>query len=288
MDKIVVGVDGSTGSTEALQWAWRESRLRDTPLVAVMAWGLLEQYHADPDQGFDANYGPADAQAALEAAVVTAVGAADADVVERRVVNDLPAATLLDAVGADDLLVVGARGQGGFRGLLLGSVSQHCLNHSRSAVAVIRAGATDRPAQNRVVAGFDGSEPAKDAVHWSLEEGRLRGAAVEVVHTWQIPYLGVYPYVGDAFDTQLFERAAREMVDTVLADADVTGLASPVQRTIVNGSPARAILEASKAADLVVVGARGLGGFTGLVLGSVSQQVARHATCPVVVMPSER
>ncbi len=227
--------------------------------------------------------------AALDAVVESTLAADPAARVRRRVVCDLAPRALLDSAAGAQLLVVGARGLGGFRGLLLGSVSQQCLAHARCPVAVICAGATvpKGGAMERIVVGVDGSETSRRALGWALEEGRLRQAAVQVVHAWHTPYLDGYPLTGATFDPALFEDGGRQIVESALAEADTRGLPVPVERLLVCGTGARAILEASKGADLVVVGSRGLGGFSGLLLGSVSHQVAHHASCPAVVVPPE-
>lgn len=140
----------------------------------------------------------------------------------------------------------------------------------------------------RIVVGIDGSETARRSLRWAAEEARLRQASLEVVHAWHMPYVGGYPYTTTApFDPTIFEDAARTTLDAAVDSLDTTGLAHHVERILVSGGAASAILEAAKGADLVVVGSRGLGGFTGLLLGSVSHQVAHHATCPVVIVPPE-
>jgi nucleotide-binding universal stress UspA family protein len=279
---VVVGVDGSVGAGAALRWAHAEASLRHLELTAVMAWGHLDQHHPGGGRGFTADYDEERAAAALDDAVATALGT-DAGPVGRTPVCELPARALIEASATADLLVVGARGLGGFKGLLLGSVSQHCLHHASCPVAVVRDDTTSRPATHRVVVGIDGSPSSLDALRWATEEAALRHAELIVVHAWQLPYGGVHPFVGDAYDTALFQRAADGVVDEALAHTDAPGRVS-VSRRVVNEQPARAIVEGAATADLAVVGARGLGGFAGVLLGSVSQHVARHATCPVVVV----
>jgi nucleotide-binding universal stress UspA family protein len=283
--RVIVGVDGSDGAAEALRWAWRESRLRDLDLTAVMAWGYLDQHHPGGGRSFDPAYGEPDAERALRAAVEDALGA-DAAAVVSQTICDIPARALLEADADAALVVVGARGLGGFAGLLLGSTSQHVLHHATMPVAVVRHGSAAGFARTgRVVVGVDGSASSYAALGWALDEARRRDATLEVVHTWEMPYAGVPPFVGDAYDVALFDRAAHETVDAALADADVpAGLR--LERRVREGSPAAALIEAGAEADVVVVAARGLGGFAGLLLGSVSQHVARHATCPVVVVPA--
>lgn len=279
---VVVGIDGSEGAAAALRWAHHEAQLRDLKLTAVMAWSYLDQHHPGGGHDFTPDYGQDQAGAALDAAVQETLGA-DAGSVRANAVCDLAARALIEASAGAELLVVGARGLGGFKGLLLGSISQQCLHHARCPVAVIRHDAAAPPVPtNRIVVGVDGSPSSQGALRWAAEEARLRQADLVVVHAWQMPYTGVYPYVGDAYDTAVFQRAADETVDQVLADIDVPEEVS-VTRKVVYEPPAKAILDAATDADLVVVGARGLGGFAGMLLGSVSQHVAHHATCPVVV-----
>ncbi|MEO7573024.1 MAG: universal stress protein [Acidimicrobiales bacterium] len=287
MTHIVVGVDGSETAGSALQWALREATLRQQSVVAVLAWGFLDQHHPIATEPFDPSYGEADAVAALDAFVVQAVGAAAP--VERRVVCELPAQALLEVSADAALLVVGARGLGGFRGLLLGSVSQQTLHHATCPIAIVRSDGAARSEglMERIVVGIDGSQTARRALRWAIKEARVRGASLEVVHSWHVPYVGGYPYAGAAFDPAPFEAAARQTLDVAVDGEDTSGLAEPAQRLLVMGSAAQAILESAKGADLVVMGSRGLGGFKGLLLGSATHQVAQHATCPVVIVPPE-
>lgn len=279
---VVVGIDGSEGAAAALAWAHSEAQRRGLELTALLAWGYLDQHHADGSTDFRSDYDEEQAGAALEAFVQSALGA-DAAAVTRSVVCDLPARALVDASERAALVVVGARGMGGFKGLLLGSNSQQVLHHARCPVAVIREGATEGAPTGRVVVGVDASPASAEALRWAIDEARAREAELVIVHAWQLPYLGVYPYVGEAYDGGVLERAAAETVDGLLAEAGVPdGLA--VTRRLVHEPPARAILDAGADADLIVVGARGSGGFKGMLLGSVSHHVANHAPCPVVVV----
>lgn len=282
--RILVGVDGSGRATEALRWARREAQLRDLRLTAVMAWDHLEQRHGDGDRDFDPHDGQSDAQAALRAAVEIALGPDVADV-ECRAVCGHPAAAVLEAGADAALVVVGARGLGGFTELLLGSTSHHVLHHATRPVAVIRDSSPTRIARtNSVVVGIDGSETSMAALHWAVEEARLRQAALVVLHAWHVPYAGEHPFTDHASYSDLLKRAATDAVSDALAAAAVPR-ELPVDRHVVQRSAAAAILDAGKDADLIVVGGRGIGGFADMMLGSVSHHVARHATRPVVVVP---
>jgi nucleotide-binding universal stress UspA family protein len=291
MRTIVVGVDGSEHSALALRWAAHEADLHGSELVAVLVWDLFNQHHADGSQRFDPAYDSTHADAALAAAVTGALGAERAASVARKPVCDVPVQGLLDAAADADLLVLGARGVGGFRGLLLGSVSQQCLHHAPGAVAIVRSddtrGIEPGDEAGRIVVGVDGSDPARAALEWALIEGSLRHATVEAVHAWQVPVvfgpvMGAFPY-----DTDAIETSARQLLDEMVDDAVAATGAKDVTlvRTLAVGGAATGMLESAKAADLVVMGRRGVGGFERLMLGSVSEHVARHAPCPVVVLP---
>ncbi len=139
---------------------------------------------------------------------------------------------------------------------------------------------------DRIVVGIDGSENSKRALRWALDEARLRGAAIAVVNAWHVPYLGYAPYV-PVIDPNILESAAHAVLDATIAEVDTSGLSQPIEKVTAAGSAVGVLFDAAKGADLLVVGARGLGGFTGLLLGSVSHQVAQHHGCPVVIVPPE-
>lgn len=140
----------------------------------------------------------------------------------------------------------------------------------------------------RIVVGVDGSLESREALHFAIEEQRVHGGEVRVVHAWSYPFQGLgsgftpAPYVlpqADELDT-----AAAETLDRAIQE--VCGPSRPAQLSthVVEGSPGRVLVDAANDADLLVVGARGHGGFRGLLLGSVSEQVVRHARCSVLVV----
>lgn len=136
MTVVVVGVDGSPGATGALRWAAEEARLRGTTLRAVLAWSYLDQ----PGEEFDPRFGEEQARGVLDKALEAAFDGSPPVEIEPVVVCDLPARALLEAAKDAALLVVGSRGLGGFKGLLLGSVSHQVAQHASCPVAVIPGG----------------------------------------------------------------------------------------------------------------------------------------------------
>jgi nucleotide-binding universal stress UspA family protein len=139
-----------------------------------------------------------------------------------------------------------------------------------------------------IVVGVDGSDESKEALRWALGEARLRGARVVALRAWIYPALaagGLIPVTADLVE-QLSANEQKELAATV---AEVAGESDvEVEQVVVEDAPARALVAASEGADLLVVGTRGHGGFSGLLLGSVSQQCAHHASCPVVIVPPPR
>jgi nucleotide-binding universal stress UspA family protein len=139
-----------------------------------------------------------------------------------------------------------------------------------------------------IVVGVDHSAGAKAALRFALEEARLRQATLRVVHAWQFGYIGAtglegaLPAGGGKLED--FRRGAEAALEETLRDvgADTDGAA--IERRVDQGTAAPVLVEESRGADLLVVGSRGHGGFAQLLLGSVSQQCAQHAFCPVVII----
>ena len=285
---IWVGVDGSEGAALALKWAVHEGELREIPVTAVIAWDLLNQWTLVPSDTFDPAFDEHDALDLLNGWVVQAVGPDVARHVERRALNDLAWRALVNVSEGDDLLVVGARGSGGFLGLRLGSVSERCLHHAKSPIAIIRDVERDPvPTEECILVGVDGSSAARRALAWALDEARARNAPVRAVTAWNTAPMAAFAG-GVILDIATFEDSARDILTNALLEADTSGLTKPIEPVLVTGGAAGAILDEAKEATLIVVGARGLGGLKSLLLGSVSHQVAHHAPCPVVIIPGER
>jgi nucleotide-binding universal stress UspA family protein len=141
---------------------------------------------------------------------------------------------------------------------------------------------------NVVVVGVDHSDGAKAAVAFAYEEARLRGATLRAVHAWQFAYVGYTGYEGrmpavGGDIRELRDAAAVALEATVHEVLPDPGDVEVVQR-VVEGAAGATLVEESRDADLLVVGSRGHGGFAQLLLGSVSQQCAHHAACPVVIV----
>ena len=148
---------------------------------------------------------------------------------------------------------------------------------------------------NEIVVGVDGSEESRAALVWAVEEGRLRRAPVLAIHAWEVPMVpaptGLVPpsveVVGDL--TELREDAA-SLVETMVREIAGDAADVEIRPLTVEDKPVRALLDAAERNDaqMIVVGSRGHGGFVSLLIGSTSDQVARHATCPVVIHRQRR
>jgi nucleotide-binding universal stress UspA family protein len=277
MKDIIVGVDETGEAAAALRWAVEEGALHGWGVRAVMVWAWADQHHLD--DAFDPGYDQESADKALEEAVVRAVGEDAAAAVERAAIDGYPTRVLVEEADGARLLVVGARAGGPLTTLLIGSVSDDCLHHATSPVAVVH----ERPAgerSGRIVVGVDGSERAQGALGWAIAEARRRGAVLEAVHAWQVP-VGSGTSTGTPVYPSSAEELARGVLTAAVDQEDTDGVR--IDAHLACAPPVRALLAAAEGADLVVVGSRGLGGFKSLLLGSVSRRLAHQAPCPVVV-----
>jgi nucleotide-binding universal stress UspA family protein len=138
----------------------------------------------------------------------------------------------------------------------------------------------------RIVVGVDGSKPSAVALRWAADESRRQGVRLQVVTCWNFPTLPWAPYQpplsGEDFERVAFEVADAEVEEVLGADRE--GLDVAIE--VLDGAPSLRLLEFDRTAAMLVVGSRGRGGFAGLLLGSVSQHLAEHARCPVVIVPA--
>ncbi len=145
-------------------------------------------------------------------------------------------------------------------------------------------------ANRRIVVGVEGSGYAREALIWAIEEAHHRDAIVEVVTCFSPTYVPAAPDLGyvplDSFDLATeVEKMQNEVVESALA---VSGYGDQIEirRTLKKGRPADTLMTAAEGATMLVVGNRGRGGFAGLRLGSVSQAIAHHSPCPLVIVRS--
>ncbi len=279
MANVIVGVDGSTPSRVALRWAAAISSARSMRLRVVTAW----EYPASIGS-------PVGAAQPLPAAQMDA----DAEEIARRVVvEELDAgadvdidvgrgpagSVLVERAGWPDVatLVIGARGLGGFDGLLLGSVSQQCAEHAPCPVVIVR-GDRDHDAEppRVIVAAADGSAGSDAAMRWAAALARDVDAKVVAAHVIATPP-----------DQKVLTAARRALEEAWCEPLRALGVEHEARLEVGDARSALLGVAAGVDADLTVVGSRGLGPVAGLLLGSVAGYLVRYAPGTVaVVRPS--
>ena len=290
MGTIVVGVDGSKEAGLALRWAAHEARLLAAELTVVHIWQPLDfAVPAGPLSVPAISFGSdleKDAAQVLENALAETADDVEGIDVDTRLLDGSVAGSLVEVARGAELLVVGSRGRGGVRGLLLGSVSQQCAHHTTCPLVVVREPAvTSGDERQTIVVGVDGSPGSEAALYWALAEAERRGVDVLALHAWSFPATASIGYMPSA-SVDAIKKAATTTLDDVVRRASARYRSVTCEQVVANGPAARALVEAAQGAALLVVGTRGHGGFAGLLLGSVGQQCAHHAPCPIVIVPS--
>lgn len=297
---VVVGVDGSPASWQAIHAAVWEARARRLPIV------LAHGYPADPYTwyGWAPLYaGPAyDPRGLAQSLVDETAAEVQATYPDVSISTELHAGTgasaLVEASHAATMVVVGSRGRGGFAGLAIGSVAAQTAAHAACPVLVIRPtveGETrpmsDTSDQARVpslpvLVGVDGSAVSDSAIAFAFEEASLRRVPLVAVHVWwQAPMHEQGPDLPGHYNIDEATEEVKRQLAVTLAGWSAKFPDVPVQLRPVQGmNPSQELLEASREVGLVVVGSRGRGGFKGLLLGSVSRDLVTHAECPVAVV----
>jgi nucleotide-binding universal stress UspA family protein len=281
-DRVVVGVDSSGRSQRAAVWAVHEAALRGLELHIVHVLPRFEH-----DIPF---FVPGRWQAAHRRGVdvVTEVTEMAHEVqplvpVTHEFVPGPPAPVLIEQAERADTLVVGARGEGGVGNLFLGSVCRQLAGHTACPLVVIGHSAAGH---GRVTVGTDGSEVSDAALAYAFREADIRGATLHVLRAWSLPYREDHE-PGEA----AVEQAVKDVLDRMEQQVETMHKTYPMVAVTldpVRSAPAPTLARASERSDLLVVGARGLGGFHGLALGSVSHAVLDTAQCPVAVVPGAR
>ncbi|BCJ57113.1 universal stress protein [Micromonospora endophytica] len=281
---VVVGVDGSEIALHAVRAAAREAAFRHRPLRIVHAfiWPLMN-VPLGPAPGAPGDGGLRNqAERCLAEAVAEAGKVAPEVPVTGAVIDGAATPVLLAEARDAALIVLGNRGLGGFAGLLLGSVAVQVSAHADCPVLVIRG---ESRADGPVVVGVDGSELSQQAVRFAFEEAAWRGSDLVAVHAWLYPTpAGPGDILPLVYDLDAFREAEERTLAEAVAGWSERYPEVTVRRRLVRGSPASALVEESRDAQLTVVGARGRGALKGLLLGSVSHTVLHHAHSPLAIV----
>ena len=286
---ILVGVDGSAAALGAVRWAARDAALRNVPLtlVHVVDAPLPEWIEVAAPAGFR-QWQEQRARDFIESAIEIAqesAGQWGPVQIDSKVFNSATVPTLVGVSTEVEMVVVGYRGHGG--GLdrsLLGSVSSALVYHAHCPVAVIHDEVMIRNvAQAPVLVGIDGSPASEAATAIAFEEASRRGVGIMALHAWTDPrvYGSRVLYQDSKWDAQLSEE--EETLAERLAGWHERYPDVGIRRRIDIGDPARWLIEASKQAQLMVVGSHGCSPFRGKLLGSVGAAVVNRAKIPVIV-----
>jgi len=290
---VVTGVDYSAPSGAATTYAAREARRRGLGLL------LVHGFLSTAPEGEQISIG--DNQALIVAAeerLAETAAAVRLDYPDLRISTKVLAGSggtaLVQESASASLIVVGARGRGGFTGLLLGSVAAQVSAHARCPVVVVRpalapvaGGSGPRP----VLVGIDSSMPSADVLSLAFDEAAGRGAELLAVHVWSVVEMSelnvrtVWSHNPATARIQLHASADRVLTEALAGWEQKHPGIIVRRRTIHGDDPAATLLDIAGEvwSDLIVVGARGRGGFPGKVLGSVSQTIVAHAQTSVAV-----
>lgn len=284
----VVGLDTSPEADAALEWV-RVVAGEDDRIVVVHAWELPLVTGYDMVVTID----PAEIEQLSEQGlheVVERVGDDRIEPITRQGHAGRALVSQADDIDAD-MIVVGHRGKGRMA-LMLGSTANYVLHHTERPVVIIRGERATAP--KRIVVGVDDHDLGDDetpGLHENESVRALRWAysmpgveEVRVLHSWFLPALAVGMFATVAAELETMDAGAKQIVDRVMVAAGPPPDGVKVVGEAVRGTPGFALIEASRDADLVVVGSRGRGGFAGLLLGSTSIELASHSHAPVAVI----
>ncbi|EOM77783.1 universal stress protein [Rhodococcus rhodnii] len=286
---ITVGVDGSESASTAVVWAARTAAALEVPLRIVTVVHVPAFYYTEPfvAQSFREEL-ESTANSRLESAAVLARQSVDSDL---EVTTERHEGKIVEVLGElskqSHLVAVGPRGHGEFTAMLVGSVTAALASHASCPVAVVRGRTLDGapPAVGPVVVGVDGSEHSTAAVEVAFEHASALGAPLVAVNVWSD--VSVQPSLGSSPEDPLWSSI--QTGEEVVLSERLAGFTDrypdvPVERVVARDRPVRVLSEYAEAAQLIVVGSRGRGGFKGMLLGSTSNALLHTADCPVLIV----
>ncbi|KGN33393.1 hypothetical protein N802_13840 [Knoellia sinensis KCTC 19936] len=281
--RLVVGVDGSAHGWAALAWAAERASADNVPLHIIHAFA--------PDIPM-VGFGTTDQSSILEEGrrlLETATARAHAIDSTLRVTTSLPpgfaSRSLVNASHDATMVVLGAVGHGLLSRATIGAVAQQVAAHATCPVVIVGHEGHTEGSHRRVVVGVDGSPSSRAALHTAFDHAAATDSELVVVHAWEARGLEDPTLQTDsswpAYESELERKVTQE-----IAASSASHPAVKVRHDVVRDSPIAALTQAADTADLVVVGARGTGGFPGLHLGSVSGRLLGRTACPLVVVHS--
>jgi nucleotide-binding universal stress UspA family protein len=298
---VVVGVDGSAQSWQAVHVAAWEAAQRGLPVLLTHGYARdypYLWYGWTPPFVAPVYDGEPPAKAGLDETANRVRAAYPEVAVDVRLSSRAGAQALIEASAGAALVVVGARGHGGFSGLSIGSVAAQTAAHAAAPVLVVRPPVPDDPAPDvtrparpvphpgPVVVGVDGSAESNAAIGFAFEAAAHRRVALVALHAWwALPPDNLGPTrPGHYHDTEASDEARRLTAELVAGWSGTYPDVAVELRPVASMNPSYDLIKASADAGLIVVGSRGRGGFTGLLLGSVGRDLVGHADAPVAVV----
>jgi nucleotide-binding universal stress UspA family protein len=285
---VVVGVDGSEQSLRAVEWAALEARRHSAPLRIVSAPVPAPRIHAcnaTPEEITCALRGMA--ARALDAAITRCGEVAPDLPLTTGLLSGPPALAVAESGAGASMLVVGARGAGGFAAMVLGSVSRYVASCAPCPVVVVRE--ESMAVHREIAVGVRDPQDTGAALAFAFEEAALRHADLVVVHTWHWPpVVPLRPAPGMVpADTDRITAEAASGLAAALQERSEKYPGVRVRQDVIHGHPARVLASYSARTDLVVLGRHGHPGGAGPGIGSVQHAVLDHAHGPVAVIPSD-
>lgn len=289
-DIVVVAVDGSDASNNAVRWAANTAMKRGIPLRLASSYTMPQFLYAEgmvpPQELFD------DLQREtldkIEAAREVAHEVAPDIKIGHTIAEGSPIDMLLEMSKGVTMIVMGSRGLGGLSGMVLGSVSAAVVSHAECPVVVVREDnqVNETTKYGPIVVGVDGSEVSQRATEVAFAEADARGAELLAVHTWMDMQVQA-SMAGLAAAQEQWEMVEREQTDMLterLAPLVEKYPNVQVKKIISRDRPVRTLVEQSEGAQLLVTGSHGRGGFRGMLLGSTSRALLQSAPCPMMVV----
>ena len=275
---VLVGVDRSECGQQALDWALEDAVARGSGLTVVHVVDLSRVADV-PLSAQLVDAAAREGRRVLDAAVGRSRRARPGLEIGSRLATGTPAGELLLLAADADQVVLGSRGRGGFASLLLGSTAAQVSAHATCPVVVVRGSVT---AGGPVVVGVDGSDRSEAALDYGFAHAARHGLPLRALHLYP-NYATMLAYPMPPPDRDRVRDSAERFLGQAVDRWSTKHPDVPATYLVAEGTPAHRLAEASEDASLLVVGSRGHGGFAGLLLGSVSQAVVRHAHCPVAV-----
>jgi nucleotide-binding universal stress UspA family protein len=280
---VIVGVDNSQESTDAIEWA-RSVAGPDDRIVLLHAWQLPVVTGYDMVVTVDPHEIEQYAKQGIDETVERLADPRVVPVVHQ----GHPGRSLIAEADERDagMIVVGHRGNSRVS-LMLGSTANYVLHHTKRPVVIIRGESAVPP--KAIVVGVDASDLDDRSENESVRALRFAYSLpgierVRVVHAWFLPALAVGMFADVSADLDAMDAAAQETIDRVIEAAGPLPIGVELVGEPIRGTPEFGLIEESRDADLVVLGSRGRGGFAGLVLGSTSAALAAHSHAPVVIV----